>query len=189
MEGKMRTSRLRLLTLTGALFLVAVLAATAGGGTPLKGGKPAKATAKQKLQAIDLATYTTNRWIVQLKGAPLAGAGVVGIRTTNSAAGKTARLNASSSRSTAYVSRLRSAQRTFAHQLNRIVPAAKVQRSYQVVLNGLAVRMTNRQAAQVRKLKGVRSVFPDIPYLLNTYATPEQIGATSLWPQLGGEAN
>ena len=64
-----------------------------------------------------------------------------------------------------------------------------MQRSYQVVLNGLAVRMTKKQAAIVRHMKGVRAVTPDIPYKLNMYATPAQIGAPTLWGQVGGQAN
>ena len=47
----------------------------------------------------------------------------------------------------AYVSQLKSQQRAFAQQLARTVRGAKVQRSYQVVLNGLAVKMTREQAA------------------------------------------
>ena len=69
------------------------------------------------------------------------------------------------------------------------MPGAKVQRSYQVVLNGLAVKMNKKQAALVRKMKGVKAVTPDMPYQLNMYATPAQIGAPTLWGQVGGQAN
>ena len=52
----MRTSRFRLLTLFLTLLLIAAVAASAGGSTPLGKGKPAKATAKHA-PPIDLATY------------------------------------------------------------------------------------------------------------------------------------
>src|SRR4051812_41192872 len=110
----MHQRRFQLLTLFVALLAVTAVAATAGGGTPRAGGKPVKAAPKHKLP-IDLATYNAHRWIVQLRGAPLASSGIGfgSFRSTNSAASGRARMNVSSARSTAYVSRLQAAQRTF----------------------------------------------------------------------------
>jgi subtilisin family serine protease len=185
----MRTSRFRLLTLFLALLLIAAVAASAGGSTPLAKGKPAKAAAKHA-PPIDLATYNASRWIVQLRGVPLAsyGLGVGRLNGTNNAVSRSARMNVKSARSAAYVSQLKSQQRAFTQRLVRTVRGAKVQRSYQVVLNGLAVKMTKKQAAIVRHMTGVKAVTPDIPYRLNMYATPAQIGAPTLWGQVGGQA-
>ncbi len=44
-------------------------------------------------------------------------------------------------------------------------------------------------AAAVRALPGVRAVTPDVPYKLDMYATPEQIGAPAVWDQLGGQTH
>ena len=87
----MRTSRFRLLTLFFALLVIAAVSASAGSGTTLARGKPApkpvKPTVAKTLPKLDLATYDAKRWIVQLKGAPLAsyGLGIGSLRTTNTA--------------------------------------------------------------------------------------------------------
>ncbi len=57
------------------------------------------------------------------------------------------------------------------------------------MLNGLAVKMNRGQAAVARKMHGVRAVTPDIPYHLDMFSTPAQIGAPTLWGQLGGQSN
>jgi minor extracellular serine protease Vpr len=49
--------------------------------------------------------------------------------------------------------------------------------------------MTRAQAAVARKLRGVRAVTPDIPYQLQMFSTPTQIGAPTLWGQVGGQSN
>jgi minor extracellular serine protease Vpr len=69
-----------------------------------------------------------------------------------------------------------------------VIRGVRVERTFRVTLNGMAVRMSKVQAAKVRKMKGVRAVTPDIPYKLNMYATPEQIGAPALWAAVGGQA-
>ena len=105
----MSKRRFRLLTMFAALLALAAVAVAAGGSTPLSKGKPATSAAKQKLP-IDLATYDGKRWIVQLRGAPLAsyGLGVGRFNAANGASTTHARMNVSSARSTAYVQTLRS---------------------------------------------------------------------------------
>ena len=182
----MSKRRFRLLTMFVALLALGAVAVAAGGSTPaVKGLGKGKATAKLP---VDLATLNASRWIVQLRGAPLATYGL-GVGRYNGANNASAHLNVRSSSSAAYVSQLKSQQAAFTRQLVRTVRGAKVQRSYQVVLNGLAVKMTRKQAAIVRQMKGVKAVTPDMPYKLNMYATPAQIGAPTLWGQLGGQAN
>jgi subtilisin family serine protease len=185
----MRGRRLPLILLALAASAVLV-AAAAGGSGPLLGTagptiKPAKPG-----KSIDLATYNAKRWIVQLRGAPLARVGLAGsYHGTNGASAGAGRLSTTSARAASYVSGLKAAQRTFARQLVRSLPGVKIQRGYQVVLNGLAVKMTKKQAASVRLMPGVRAVTPDIPFKLQMFATPAQIGASTLWGQVGGQAN
>ena len=38
-------------------------------------------------------------------------------------------------------------------------------------------------------MSGVRAVTPDMPYKLDMFSTPAQIGAPTLWGQVGGQAN
>jgi subtilisin family serine protease len=172
------------------LLVLAAMVVATGGGAIQPGGQPTAAPS-QTAKKINLATYPAKRWIVQLNGAPLATyrGGVSGLRATAAVATGASHLNVSSSRSRAYVGHLRSVQHAFAQRLVRRIPTAHVQRTYQIVLNGLAVRMSRAQASIVRKLKGVRAVTPDIPYRLQMFSTPAQIGAPTLWGQVGGQSN
>ena len=88
----------------------------------------------------------------------------------------------------AYRNQLKARQSSFRQQLKQAAPSAQVERSYQVVLNGMAVDMSAEEAAAVRALPGVRAVTPDIPFQLDMFATPAQIGAPAVWDQLGGQA-
>src|SRR3954447_18236786 len=184
----MRVRRLPFVVLPFAV--AAVLAVAASGAGPLLGtAKPVVKPAKPA-RTINLATYDARRWIVQLRGAPLARIGLAGAyHGTRNATAASRRLSTSSARAAAYVSGLKATQHAFARQLVRSLPGAKVQRNYQVVLNGLAVKMTKKQAAAVRLMPGVRAVTPDIPFKLQMFATPAQIGAPTLWGQVGGQAN
>jgi subtilisin family serine protease len=171
--------------------LLAGVTALTGGAAVRPAAKANAAPAAKSGRTINLATYPAKRWIVQLTGAPLATyrGGVKGLRATSAASTGTARLDTSTARSRAYTSYLQARQRAFAQRLTTLVPSAKVQRSYQVVLNGLAVKMSRSQAAAVRRMAGVRAVTPDIPYRLDMFSTPGQIGAPTLWGQVGGQSN
>ena len=133
-----------------ALLALGAVAVAAGGSTPaVKGLGKGKATVKVP---VDLATYR-KRWIVQLNGAPLATyrGGVAGYARLRRRPRARRGSNVSSARSRAYVSHLRSVQRAFAQRLVRRCRGANVQRTYQVVLNGLAVKMNRGQAAIARR--------------------------------------
>ena len=173
-----------------AFLLLAATAATAGGGAIRSGGNPTAAPSPSA-KKINLATYPAKRWIVQLNGAPLATyrGGVPGLRATAAVSTGASRLDVASTRSRAYVSHLRSVQHAFAQRLAHRLPGVRVQRTYQVVLNALAVKMTRGEAAIARRLNGVRAVTPDIPYQLDMFSTPAQIGAPTLWGQVGGQSN
>src|SRR5215831_18828330 len=164
-----------------------LVAASTGAGAATPAAKQAVGAAARHVRPINLATYPAKRWIVQLKAPPLAT--YRGAASTHGAAGVQSRLNVNSARSRAYVQRLQTAQHAFAQRLTKAVSGAKVQRTYQVVLNGIAVEMTRKQAAAVRRMSGVRAVTPDIPYHLDMFSTPAQIGAPTLWGQVGGQAN
>jgi subtilisin family serine protease len=184
----------RIVLVAVPLLLLATAVASAGGSSGSAQAQPGgKATAapSHSTKKINLATYPAKRWIVQLNGAPLATyrGGVAGYRATAAAATGASRLNATSARSRAYVSHLRSVQHEFAQRLAHRLPGVRAQRTYQVVLNGLAVKMNRGQAAIARKMRGVRAVTPDVPYHLDMFSTPQQIGAPTLWGQVGGQGN
>jgi minor extracellular serine protease Vpr len=183
--------RLRFVSILVPLTLLAGLTALTGGAAVSPSAKANAAPAAKSGRTINLATYPAKRWIVQLTGAPLATyrGGVKGLRATSAASTGAARLDATTARSRAYTSYLQARQRALAQRLTSVVPSAKVQRSYQVVLNGLAVKMSRSQAAAVRRMPGVRAVTPDVPYRLSMFSTPAQIGAPTLWGQVGGQSN
>ena len=170
--------------LAGGLMLVLLAASfTAAAGARTKGETATKAATR-----IDLATYNAKRWIVQLKGKPLAR--YPGAKRAISYAGLARpKLDLKAGVNRRYLTRLARTQRGFAVRLRSAVRGVRIERTYRLTLNGMAVRMSKAQAAKVRRMKGVVAVTPDIPYQPSMYATPAQIGAPALWAQLGGQAN
>lgn len=193
----MRPRSLRWLSLLAVLALLLGAAATAsaqqphpmGGGVGDVGGDEPGPTNAPVHASIDLATYQAKRWIVQLKEPPAAKykGGIGSFKATAAEATGQAKLDANSADTKAYISHLEARQKAFANDLLKVAPGAKVQQSYQVVLNGLGVAMSPEQAKAVRKLPDVRAVTPDIPYQLQMYSTPQQIGAPTMWAALGGQ--
>jgi subtilisin family serine protease len=140
-------------------------------------------------QTIDLATYRAQRWIVQLADPPLAQhrGGLAGLPgTTAQLIGH--RLDLVSTLSTTYLTHLRTQREWLTAAIRRIARGARVERTYEVALNGMAVAMSPAQAAAVRALPGVKAVTPDIPVQLSMFSTPKQIGAPAVWDQLGGQS-
>ena len=127
---------------------------------------------------VDLATFPADRWIVQLQEAPV---------SANSTG--TAKLDTTTPANLAYRDQLRAHQADFGRQLAQVARGAQIDRTYQTVLNGLAVKMSAGQAQAVRGLPGVKAVTPDIPLRLDMFSTPAQIGAPALWNQLGGQSH
>jgi minor extracellular serine protease Vpr len=170
--------------LAGGL-LIALLAAALTGSAAARTDREDRAGAAP----IDLATYNADRWIVQLKGKPLAR--YSGVKRGVSFAGiaRPAKIDLKAGVNRRYLNRMARAQSGFAARLRSAVRNVRVERTYRVTLNGMAVRMSKAQAAKVRRMKGVRAVTPDVPYRPLMYATPEQIGAPALWEQVGGQAN
>lgn len=140
---------------------------------------------------IDLASYPAERWIVQLEDPPLAAyrGGVAGLPATAASATGFRRLSLASSESTAYLAHLAGQQDRFVAELASVARNARVERRYEVTLNGMAVTMSPEQAAAVREMPGVKAVTPDVPLELFMFSTPEQIGAPALWEQVGGQTN
>jgi subtilisin family serine protease len=170
--------------LAGGLLL-ALLAAAVAGGAAARTDPDAQSAGTAR---IDLATYNAKRWIVQLDGKPLARYPRVKRGISFAGISRPAKIDLKAAVNRRYLNRLARAQRGFAARLRSVVRGVRVERSYRLTLNGMAVRMSKAQAARVRRMKGVRAVTPDIPYRPLMYATPAQIGAPALWSQLGGQA-
>src|SRR5688500_6564178 len=151
--------------LAGGLMLALFAAVFTGAATARSEGTAAKAGTAR----IDLATYDAKRWIVQLKAKPLAR--YPGAKRAGSYAGVTRpKIDLKAAVNRRYLNRLASTQTKFATRLRSIVRGVRIERTYRVTLNGMAVRMTRAQAANVRRMKGVRAVTPDVPYRASMYA-------------------
>ncbi|HEU6445809.1 MAG TPA: S8 family serine peptidase [Gaiellaceae bacterium] len=175
---------------TRALFLggllLALLAATLTGAAAARtNGGDSEAASRATL---DLATYPATRWIVMLDKQPLARYPRAK-RGLKLAGGNPAKLDLAAAANRTYLRGLARSQQAFRARLARTVRGFRVERSYRLTLNAVAVRMNKAQAAKVRRMKGVRAVVPDMPYRPLMYATPAQIGATEFWNQVGGQAN
>ena len=171
----------RWIAAAGVLAAVSVAVPSAAGARPAPPDpdgtpEPAAATPTESGE-IDLADVAADRWIVQLAAPSVAEA--------DATAGA---LDVATPANVAYRNQLKARQSSFRQQLKKAAPSAQVERSYQVVLNGMAVDMSAKEAAAVRALPGVRAVTPDIPFQLDMFATPAQIGAPAVWDQLGGQA-
>ncbi|HKF13907.1 MAG TPA: S8 family serine peptidase, partial [Gaiellaceae bacterium] len=170
--------------LAGGLMLVLLAASfTAAAGARTKGETATKAATR-----IDLATYNAKRWIVQLRGKPLARYPRAK-RLVSYAGVARPKIDLKAAVNRHYLRGLARTQKGFAARLRSAVRGVRIERTYRLTLNGMAVRMSKAQAAKVRRMKGVLAVTPDIPYQPAMYATPAQIGAPALWAQLGGQAN
>ena len=158
---------------SAALLGVLLVQASPGAARPdpgadeqaTSGGPPATGT-------VDLATVDADRWIVQLAEPSVAR------RASDAAGGDLAALDLSTPANATYRDQLEGAAGELRCAVaSRVAPGAEVERTYQVVVNGLAVAMTSEEAAAVRALPGVRAVTPDVAFQLDMYATPAQIGA------------
>ena len=177
----------------GATVLMAAIVAgpiSAGGAGARPSPRDPDAAPKRPAPANDLSNIAADRWIVQLAEAPVASyrGGTGALRPTAPDVTGAAKLDAAGSDAAAYEQHLKEGQARFESDLARVANGAKVQRRYTLAVDGLAVKMSPAQAAAVRALPGVRSVTPDVPVQLDMYATPAQIGAPTLWQQLGGQA-
>ena len=119
--------------------------------------------------------------IVTLKDPPLAAYSrtLAGSRTTR-------RLNVQSRSAKAYVARLQRAQRAAAATLKRVIPTAEVQRSYTVLLNGMAVELPAKALPKAAKLSFARKLYPSYRYTLALNRSPGLIGAGALASAGGG---
>lgn len=81
-----------------------------------------------------------------------------------------------------YQSELQAEQAELRRSIRRITGSApQVRHTYTQAMNGMAVRLTRKQAAEVAQLDGVAAVQVDEERELQTDHGPEWIGAPSLW--------
>ncbi len=133
-----------------------------------------------------------NYWMVQLTAPALAQykGGIAGLQPTAISVTGGSRLNVNTPAAQAYIAYLKAAQAEVAQAIQKAIPGAEVQRDYQVVFNGLAIKLPQAdEQAQVKLLRipGIKRVFRQEIYYPDMYASLPLIGAPAMWEALGGQ--
>src|SRR5262249_24806360 len=125
---------------------------------------------------------------VGLGDAPVAGyqGGVPGFaRTSVEGTGK--HLDRRSRAVVPYRARLAARQDAFVSAARKVAPDAQVLHRYQMVLNGVALRVAKDEVAAIAAIPGVVAVYPDELHQPTTDRSPAFIGAQVAWKALGGQ--
>ncbi len=125
------------------------------------------------------------RVIVELPLAPLAAAGGRSLE----AVGARRKLDVATSESRRYLARVQAAQRLAARRLSQAIPAARIDRRFQVVLDGLTVTLPVTALPRLAKLDFVRRIYPSVRYHLATDTSPSVIGADELHQLTGARGD
>lgn len=173
-------SMLIILALLGTALSISTPSATAAGIAVANGSRPSPGVVLNEIQGTtDPAVY-----LIQLQAPALASyrGGIPGLAATNPDAAGQVKLDPNSAASVAYRNHLASLQSQFIATVEQAVGhAVQVLFQYDAALNGMAVRLTPPEAAQVAKLPGVLRVQRDVLLQLHTDNGPAWIGAPGLW--------
>ncbi len=152
---------------------------------------PATAQAPDEAEGLASAPVMAggNWFIAEFEDSPLAvyatsGAGDVSAMTVGG------KLNVNTPASQAYISRLKNQQAAFMASLSQIIPGARVERGYQIVLNAVAVELPSSDLETLNELwamPGVKRVSPQQIYTVDMDYSLPLINASTLWNQLGGQ--
>src|SRR5262245_15672605 len=99
------------------------------------------------------------------------------------------RLDVDSTASQAYSDYVEGVESDFLGALDTAIPAAEAGQPVREVYGGLPVEVPGNKISQLLKLPNVAAVQADTPQQLLTDSSPEFIGATGVYPQLGGVGN
>ncbi|MBY6187208.1 S8 family serine peptidase [Marinobacter hydrocarbonoclasticus] len=94
-------------------------------------------------------------------------------------------LNVKSSAVKSYRSFLTEQQDLTANRIQSVAPGVQIERRFSIALNGMTMRLTQAQAAEVANMPGVKAVTRAKEYQLFTDVGPEHIGADKLWQGQG----
>ncbi|MCG9697677.1 S8 family serine peptidase [Shewanella sp. Isolate11] len=129
-----------------------------------------------------------NKYIVQLSDAPIStyNGGIASLASTQKTVSKArlskAPLNLNQSDIKAYSSYLAQKRATVVSQAQALQGLnVQVGREYSVALNGFVTELTQEEAVRLAKIPGVKRITREKVYELQTFSTPTQTGATSVW--------
>src|SRR5262249_26522365 len=86
-----------------------------------------------------------------------------------------------------YRTRLAAWQDAVVSAARKVAPDARVLHRYQMVLNGVALRVAKDEVDAIAAIPGVVAVYPDELHQPTTDRSPAFIGAKSAWKALGGQ--
>ena len=113
--------------------------------------------------------------------------GVKGLKATSPAATKKP-LKSNKAAVAAYTRHADAVVADAAQDIRKAVPGAKVGRSFTTAFGGVSVRLPANQAKDLLAVDGVVAVQSDTLEQLTTDASPAFVGATKVWPSLGGSS-
>jgi subtilisin family serine protease len=125
------------------------------------------------------------RVIVGLRLPPLAAA----YGRSFAAARAGSKLDVSTSASRRYLARVIAAQRRAVAELRRAIPDARVDRRFQIVLDGLTVTLPATKLAKLAGLSFAARIYPSMRYRLLTDKSPSVIGADLLHQRTGAKGD
>jgi subtilisin family serine protease len=102
-------------------------------------------------------------------------------------AGASRRLDTTSAASRAYLRRVERVQAVAAAIVRRAIPAARVGRRFQVVLDALTVSLPAARLPELVRLRSVTAVYPSVGYTMALDHSPSIIGADVLRQQQGAD--
>ena len=151
----------------------------------LSGQQPTIASGVASPGEFGKAGESANTYIVELVGDPVAtyDGGIQGLKATSNKATGANRLDTNSKDSKAYRKHLKGKQADFKKSAGI---SSRVSQEFQVVLNGMAVQMTEAEAEAMAARPDVKRVTKERIEVLNTDVGPEWINADSIW---GGPPN
>ena len=180
----MRKKFFNLLSLLVVVSMLAVPVAAQTGDQPAQQSlTPAESVTVTELQDSPKSNQIST-YIVTLTDVSVAlyRGGLPGLSATSPEATGAVKLDANSPAALAYAGYLQVQQAAFLSQAADLLGRSlEVRHQYLYALNGMAVRMTPAEAAQLAKLPGVLRVNLDTVEQLDTDAGPALIGAPSLW--------
>lgn len=171
------------------LLLIAVLLVSGAAAPSASGHSPAQSS-------------FSPRWIIRLTEPPVAqapqarpGYTTMALDTPDTPAGLAAgRLQFDTPEAQRYRTFLQQRQASVSQAIQQVFPATHVQRTYQIVLNGLSVALPGADEAvieRIRALPGVAGVYPEQGRELTLFSSLPLMRTEALWnhPAIGGQRN
>ena len=106
-----------------------------------------------------------------------------------SAQGGKRKLDVATAGSRRYLAQLSAAQRVASTRLLRAIPAARIGRRFQVVLDGFTVSLPVAKLPALARLRFVQNIYPSVRYHLATDTSTSVIGATELQTLTGAKGD